>query len=151
VTVTTTLISYQFCVTNLIIQARPKAVVNIATPAILDYEPTEAAFEAFYCVIYSYGSWVCRCIRICLAIAVWASRVTYISAGLPLCGLLFVLLDLGIQAGHDALQAPEPLKQLCICRLPAFTRRATWTREYALYFCAHAVGAWLSLVAFDLQ
>jgi hypothetical protein len=62
-----------------------------------------------------------------------------------------VLLDLGIQTRHDPLQAPEPLKQLCIWRLPALTRRAARTWEDAVNFAAHTVGAWLSLVAFDLQ
>jgi hypothetical protein len=61
-----------------------------------------------------------------------------------------VLLDLGIQARHDPLQAPKPLEQLCIRRLPALARGATWPREDALDFGAHTVGAWLSLVALDL-
>jgi hypothetical protein len=63
---------------------------------------------------------------------------------------LFVFLDLRIQARYYALEAPQPLEQLGIRRLPALARRATRTWEDAFDLGANAIRAWLFLVAFDL-
>lgn len=59
-------------------------------------------------------------------------------------------LDLGIQAGDDALEASQALEQLCIWGFPALPGRATGTWEDTIDLGADAVGTRVLLVTFDL-
>jgi hypothetical protein len=136
--------------TYLIVQARPEAVVDVAAPAVFDYEPAEAALQPLYAVIHS-NTCAWRGIGVRLAIAVRAVGVTEAASFLPHGSLLLVFFNLGIQTRHDALEAPQSVQKLGVLRLATLARRTARARKDAFDFGAQAVGAWLLLVAFDLQ
>jgi hypothetical protein len=138
------------CHTYLIIQAGPEAVIDISAPSIFDNQPAKATLQPFYRVVHR-NTCSCLRIRVCLAVTVRTTRVACTVATLSLGSLVFVLLDLGVEARHDALQAPQSLEELCIGRLPALARGTTRPREDAFDFCAHTIGTWMPLVTLDLQ
>lgn len=65
------------------------------------------------------------------------------------CCVVFMALDLGIQADDDTLEASQPLEQLCVGRLPALAGGAAGSWEYAFDLGPHTVGARVVLVALD--
>jgi hypothetical protein len=94
----------EFCPTNFIVQTGPEAVIDISTSAILYDESAKASLQAVYAVV-ERDSWFWNTIRVRHAIVEWTGRVAYVTPLLPLCSLLLVLLNLGVQARHYTLQA----------------------------------------------
>jgi hypothetical protein len=128
--------------TYLIIQARPEAVIDISTPTLVHDQPPKPTLEPLDTIVNRDTGTPRLITRI--------RTVTRTSLLLPLRSLLLMLLDLRIQALHDALQAPQPLHELPILRLPALPGCAPGAGEHAFDLRAGAIGARLLLVALYL-
>jgi hypothetical protein len=89
--------------TNLVVQTGPEAVIDVSTSAFLDDKPAETILQSVYTII-ECDSWFWDPIRVRHAIVEGTGRITYITFFLSLRSLLFVLLNLGVQARHYTLQ-----------------------------------------------
>lgn len=121
---------------NLIVQARPEAVVDVAAPALLHHQSAKAVFQSLDAVVYGY-------------LALHGTAIVGAALPLPLaaCSLLLMFFDLRIETGHDALEASQAVQQLGIWRFPALAGRTTGPREHAFDLCTYAIGARVLLVA----
>lgn len=139
----------------LIVQTGPEAVVDVATTAILNHEPSKARLEALEAVIAGGGRGRCCYPQRALVLGCcgggWLSLavggIVVVIAG---TAVTVVALDLGIKAGDYALKAAQSLEQLSIGGFPALSRGTAGAWEDTVDFGAHTVGAWVLFVTFDL-
>lgn len=120
---------------DFVVQARPEAVVNVAAPSLLDDEPAEATLKPLYTIVNGNAG----IIGICAPVGIGTVGVARAVRLFALDSFLLVFLDLGIQARHNALKAPQSVKQLCILGLAALARGAAWSWEDAFDLGAQAV------------
>lgn len=138
----------------LIVKAGPEAVVDVATTAILNHEPSKAGLEALEAVVVGRGrgrrgpqrALILGCCGVgWLSLAVGDIVVVILGTAVTV-----MALDLGIKAGDYALEAAQSLEQLSIGGFPALSRGTARAWEDTVDFGAHTVGARVLLVTFDL-
>jgi hypothetical protein len=132
----------------LVVEACPEAVVDVPAPALLDHQPSKAVLQSLYAVVCCHLPAILRVSSASLSKRTWLFARTALPLLLPVRGVLLMALDLRIQAGNDAFQAPQSLEEFGIWRLSALAGCATGSREDAVDFGADTVGTRILLVAF---